>query len=343
MGWIERDVTPRRILWLSGPAGSGKTAIAGTIADECYKLGMLAASFFFSAFAGSANRRLKKSFIPTAVYSLLQHESIVGYKEEVLAAIERDPMVFDRNLDQQLGSLILKPLRKVARLSNPSDWPSVILVDGLDECQGSIEWDLGPGGDTWTAGPAAHREILSALSHASTDLAFPFRIIVASRPEPVIRHFFSTSPSPTLNIFLDDKCDPDSDIHLFLKAMFNDVRRRFNLPSTWPSKDVVDLLVREASGQFIYAATVIRFLDNPRLGSPQQLLTQVLEWRSFSDSKPFATLDLLYGSILQRVQTLCWQGSGFAVLTISSSRLIPRTPSICWSPIPEKQSMCWVP
>ncbi|TEB27808.1 hypothetical protein FA13DRAFT_1736287 [Coprinellus micaceus] len=299
MGWIkhgEQDDAPKRILWLSGPVGSGKTAIAGSIADECYKKGTLVASFFFSAFTGSLSQRLNKHFIPALVYSLLQHESIVGYKEEVLAAIEPDPMVFERRLDQQLDSLVLKPLRKVASVSNRSNWPSVILVDGLDECQGSIASDLGPERGAWTAGPAAQKEILCALSRACVDPAFPFLIIIVSRPEPHIRHFFPTSPCSILNIFLDDKYDPDSDIRLFLKATFSDLRRRFNLPSTWASKDVVNILVKEASGQFIYAATVIRFLDNPRLGPPQQLLTRILEWR---DSKPFATLDLLYDRILR--------------------------------------------
>ncbi|TEB03941.1 hypothetical protein FA13DRAFT_1784145 [Coprinellus micaceus] len=293
MGWIrhgERDETPRRILWLSGPAGSGKTAIAGTIADECYEGGLLAASFFFSAFAGSRNRRWKKPLIPTLVYRLIQHESIAGLKEEVLAVIERDPMVFERHLGQQLEELVLKPLRKVAGRSKPCHWPAVIIVDGLDECEGDVDS---------SSGSDAQKEILSALSRACADPTFPFSIIIASRPEPVIRHFFSASASPTLNIFLDDKYDPDSDIGLFLEAMFSDIRRRFNLPSTWASKDVIDILVKEASGQFIYAATVIRFLDDPRLGSPQQLLTRLLEWRKLNDSEPFAPLDLLYTRILR--------------------------------------------
>jgi hypothetical protein len=293
LSWIEhgeQDDAPKRILWLSGPAGSGKTAIAGTIADECYKRGLLAASFFFSAFAGSRNRRWKKPFIATLVYRLIQHESICGLKEEVLAVIDRDPMVFERHLDQQLEELVLKPLRKVAGHSNLCHWPAVIIVDGLDECE--TDADSSSGSD-------AQKEILSALSRACADTAFPFRIIIASRPEPAIRDFFSRSPDLALNIFLDNKYNPDSDIRLFLEATFSDIRRRFNLPSTWASKDVVDLLVEQASGQFIYAATIIRFLQNPRLGSPQQLLTQVLEWRSLNDSKPFASLDLLYDRILR--------------------------------------------
>ncbi|TEB27834.1 hypothetical protein FA13DRAFT_858531 [Coprinellus micaceus] len=302
MGWIEhgeRDDVPKRILWLSGPAGSGKTAIAGTIADECYKRGLLAASFFFSAFAGSANRRIKKLFIHTLVYRLIQHKSIVGLKEEVLAVIEDDPGVFERHLDQQLEELVLKPLRKVAGRSNRRDWSQVIIIDGLDECQGHSESDIGPGGDTHASGASAQKEVLSALSRACTDPAFPFRLVVVSRPEPVIQDFFSTSSCSTLNIFLDDKYDPDSDIRLFLEAMFSALRRRFCIPPTWAAKDVVDILVKEASGQFIYAATVIRFLDNPRLGSPQLLLTHVLEWRSLNGLTPFASLDLLYDRILR--------------------------------------------
>jgi hypothetical protein len=302
MGWVrhgEGDETPKRILWLSGPAGSGKTAIAGTIADECYKQGLLAASFFFSAFSGSMDRRLSKSLISTLVYSLTRHKSIVGLKEEVLSAVEDDPIIFERHLDQQLDTLILKPLRNVSGRSERRYWPAVIIVDGLDECQGSSESDIGPGGPLPALESRAQKEILAALSRACADTTFPFRVIVVSRPEPVIRHFFSTSACPTLDMFLDDKYDPDSDIRLFFEAMFNDLRRRFNLPSTWASKDVIELLVKEASGQFIYAATVIRFLDNPRLGSSQQLLTRLLEWRRLNDSRPFAPLDLLYDRILR--------------------------------------------
>jgi hypothetical protein len=302
MGWIEhgeRDEAPKRILWLSGPAGSGKTAIAGTIADECYKNGMLAASFFFSAFARSRSRRWKKPLIATLLYSLLQHESIAGYKEEVLAVIERDPMVFERHLDQQLDKLILEPLRKALGCSDSRTWPKVILVDGLDECQGHSEPDIGPETDDPAAGSNAQKEILAALSRACTEPAFPFYIIVASRPEPVIRHFFSTSPCPTLKVFLDNKYNPGADIRLFLEAMFNDIRRRSNLPLTWVSNEVIDLLVKEASGQFIYAATVIRFVDNPSAGPPQEQLNQLLEWRRLDHLQPFAPLDLLYARILR--------------------------------------------
>ena len=290
----EDDDVPKKILWLSGPAGSGKTAIAGTIADECEKEGLLAATFFFSAFSRSIDRRLNKNTVSTLLYSLLQHGSVVGLKEEVLATIDGDPVVFQRHLDQQLEKLILGPLRKVAQRSDCRHWPKVIIVDGLDECEGCNESDVG---DT-EARTKAQKEILSVLSRACADPAFPFRLIIASRPEPVIQQFFSQRQNLVVNIFLDDKYEPDADVRLFLEAMLNDIRRRFSLPSTWVSKAVIDTLVKESSGQFIYAATAIRFLDSPRLGPPQEQLKRLLEWQRLDNSAPFAPLDALYNRIL---------------------------------------------
>ena len=47
MDWINHPRPRRRIVWLNGPAGAGKSAIAQTIAMRCSDE-KLAASFFFS-------------------------------------------------------------------------------------------------------------------------------------------------------------------------------------------------------------------------------------------------------------------------------------------------------
>ncbi len=48
--WIvEPGVRKTFILWIYGPAGSGKTAIQLTIAELCNEMGILAASFFSHA------------------------------------------------------------------------------------------------------------------------------------------------------------------------------------------------------------------------------------------------------------------------------------------------------
>lgn len=145
-----------------------------------------------------------------------------------------------------------------------------------------------------------HREIISVLARASKDPRFPFRILVVSRPEPAIIDVFQASPGLSLRLFLDDKYSPHSDIRLFLVAKFAAIRRKYKLPGNWAAREVVDLLVDRASGQFVYAATVIRFVENLSR-PPQEQLERVVEWKRPGNlgSSPFASLDALYAGILE--------------------------------------------
>ncbi|TEB40223.1 hypothetical protein FA13DRAFT_1587010, partial [Coprinellus micaceus] len=120
-------------VWLTGPAGAGKTAIMGSIADECHARRWLAGSFFISASAMKVDRCSKRYIIPTIAYHLLQL-NIPGLREAILVSIEAHPSVFDKRLDQQVEILILAPIREVRKTVATSSWPKAILVDGIDEC-----------------------------------------------------------------------------------------------------------------------------------------------------------------------------------------------------------------
>ena len=67
---------------------------------------------------------------------------------------------------------------------------------------------------------------------------------------------------------------------------------------TWPSEEAIAKLVEDASGQFIYVATVLRFIDTPGT-LPQAQLDIVLKIKPQDTSNPFSVLDALYTSILQ--------------------------------------------
>lgn len=299
MSWIthgDTDAQPSRVLWMSGPAGTGKTAIAGSIADICKEQGLLAASFFFSSFSKSQDRRSKKYLITTIAYQLLLHDSLRDLGRKILASVDNNPAIFHTRLKDQLEELILNPLREAqVQGTDTSLWPKVIIIDGLDE----VEPD-GIDGSQW-AKDEAHSDILSVLIHAASNPAFPFRIVIVSRPERLINEFFSgCSDNITRKIFLDEKYDPDADITLLFRSKFAEIRRRYNLPPAWPTKDAIQTLVKNASGQFIYAATVIRYVFDP-MGLPQAQLASVLELPSGApgdESNPFATLDALYRRIL---------------------------------------------
>ncbi|KAF5339222.1 hypothetical protein D9611_011125 [Ephemerocybe angulata] len=303
MSWIaagETDAEPKRILWLTGPAGTGKTAIAGSVAETCSKAGLLAASFFFSSFSGSADRRSKRFLVPTLAYQLRKHQGLAAVGRGILSTIDHDPAVFTTRLKDQLEDLILKPLRQLHGQLDASSIPKVIIVDGIDECEGTnlLSRPMTEE-ETRTASERDQLEILDILLQAASDPTFPFRIIAVSRPERHISTFFSPAAARTaiFKIFLDESYDPDSDITLFLQSKFAEIRHKYLLPPSWPTEEQIHTLVSRASGQFIYAATVIRFVeDNSKL--PQMKLDHVLNLKS-AGSNPLQALDTLYTHILE--------------------------------------------
>ena len=70
-------------MWLYGPAGVGKSAIAQTIAEQCHELKLLAASFFFSR--TTAGRNDHSRLIATLIYQLcLSIPEIRTYVEDAI-------------------------------------------------------------------------------------------------------------------------------------------------------------------------------------------------------------------------------------------------------------------
>ncbi|KAF5314192.1 hypothetical protein D9611_006846 [Ephemerocybe angulata] len=328
MSWIaagDQDARSKRIMWVTGPAGTGKTAILGTIAETCKEKGTLAASFFFSAFAGSANRRTKRCLVPTLAFQLMGHGGLTETREHVLSSIaEGQGIIFTKNLKEQFIAMVLNPLRKTQEQGNGTkEVPRIIIIDGLDECDAEQYEDS----STLSSVSALVRtrqkaddqkEILSLLLSATSDPAFPFRVLIASRPEKAIRSFFSTDGRTcTQELFLDDSYDPDADIALFYDAKFSIICRDLGIePEVWPGRDTKLILVSNASGQFIYAATVMRYIEGspnsskPRAqnsghpSTPHRRLEHILgltptTGAERSPHNPLEALDALYRLLLE--------------------------------------------
>ena len=275
-------------MWLRGAAGAGKTAIAHDIAEWCgaEKQGLLLATFFF--WRTDPTRNEIKPFIPTLAYAVTQ--SVPAARFLIVKAVESDPHIFSRSLEIQLLKLVLEPLTHLSGIPTPSDLPHVIIVDGLDEC----------------VQPKEQKALLNLFVHAFTHHKPTWRVLITSRPEQAISNLFDTAALENISTVLDLDRDYDSygDIRRFLVDNFKVIkethpRRRF-IPNGWPGSDAVRKLVRNVSGQFIYAKTVINYIKSD-YDSPVNRLKSILDTSAESpqgQEMPFAELDSLYTHIL---------------------------------------------
>ncbi len=99
------------LLWLNGAAGSGKSAIAQSIAELSVKRKIAVISFFF--FRTDPTRNNAKYLVGTLAYQICK--IVPRVKEIVVKAIEDDPLIFSQSLESQLESLVANPLRQCYR------------------------------------------------------------------------------------------------------------------------------------------------------------------------------------------------------------------------------------
>jgi len=279
------------IIWLHGPAGAGKSAIQRTIAQLLYERGLLLASFFF--FRTAAGRNSDNNFIATIAYQIAL--SIPATRPHIEQAVARNPLIFSLSLWDQAQALLISPMLAILNEPsvNTSHHPRIIIIDGLDECHN----------------PDKQCEILDILCGVLQCLPTPFALLIASRPEHHIRGAFDLGDlnKCSSRLALNDYYNPDADIKTFLVDQFNRIRQlhpfRAYLPRSWPTQEVIDKLVAKASGQFIYASTVDRFISSTR-HNPAERLDILLGHLNARKLKPFEQLDSLYSVIFRAIDAI---------------------------------------
>lgn len=295
MGWVTDREAPTKMLCMTGAAGAGKSCLQQSIAERCQEAGILASSFFF--WTGDPTRNNVMGIAATMAYQVglenMELRALIG------AAVERDPLIFMRSLAVQVATLIVVPVKRFRAKAGDQaarSLPYVILIDGLDECENSDR----------------QLELLSVLKTSFLDNDdSPFRIFIASRPEWAVRSALEPQSGflhgLAYHIRLSDKYDASEDIRRMLWRRLREVGARSGDsragPNVWPTEEDIALIVAAASGQFIYAAVVVKYVSERR-GSPVDRLRTVLTWRPSEDQRtaPFAALDLLYENILSHAK-----------------------------------------
>jgi len=90
--WVGAGAAGDKVLWLHGPAGAGKSAIAQTIAETCAGRNQLAASFFFARTA--AHRNEVKYLFPTIAVQIAF--SAPEKRQRLHEIINSDPFIAER-------------------------------------------------------------------------------------------------------------------------------------------------------------------------------------------------------------------------------------------------------
>ena len=275
--WLT-DEQDKRVFWLNGLAGTGKSTIAQTFAEMSFADGKLGASFFCSRdFEERSNLR---TILPTLAFQLAHRYP--DFRQVLLPILAANPDVGRESLCSQMEKLIVGPLKATRT------W-TLVIIDALDECRDEE--------------PAS--ALLSVLSRYVDKIPL-VKFFITGRPEPRIRSGFRLELlQPHTDVLRLHDVKPnlvDSDIKLFLTTRLTDIiknRSNCSLMGDWPSPQDINVLCKKAAGFFIYASTVVKFVMS-RYHSPGDRLALIISLPQDTSHEGRSGIDLLYTRVLEQ-------------------------------------------
>ena len=275
MDWIADDSDDlKKVLWIYGLAGTGKSTLSTTIAQIMRGLHRLGAFFFFNR---DIRQRNFATLIRTLAYQLAMFDA--RFSAVISQVVAANANIAGMPLDFQFAKLLSHNALKSV------EWfggPVVLVIDALDEC-----------------GSEADRKILMrVLSKGFSDLPWFIRIVVVSRQEHDIQlalgSHLDLRPYP---LDVDSAANRD-DVSEFVRHCLEEIRIKDGfLDAGWPGDDKINALASGAGGLFIWASTACLYIDSH---DPDERLSELIGQQSESNSSvPFLPLDNLYKTGLQ--------------------------------------------
>jgi len=241
------------VYWLFGPAGSGKSTIAYTIArrfefaGDADDMTTLGGNFFCSRLFEETRRA--KLIIRTIVFHLALKCKPFA---DALSHSGRFETVH-HNVRAQLEGLLIGPWHEcqATRLADPFLPPHyLIVIDALDEIDGK-------GGSEFL------RDLLDVINeHRLQGLKF----FATSRPDPdLATHLESFENKQLYRLEQVPIEEAQADIATYLKISLPDFAVRPEM----------ERLVVQAAGLFIYAATVVKYLEDYKLPEQEEIVDEL--------------------------------------------------------------------
>ncbi|KAI1760617.1 hypothetical protein GGR53DRAFT_509023 [Hypoxylon sp. FL1150] len=275
------------LFWLVGPAGTGKSTIARTVADYFAKKKRLVGGYFFKR--GEQGRNDTSRLFPTLAMQLAEESPpFRGCLQKSLYGLDGDA-VEKKSLKFQFDKVLWQPLADLPP-ADTSGLPRLFIIDALDECERLEHLS----------------QILALLSKLRDLPSIQLRVLFTSRSAPKIIDAFESllrdKTARSFELHLEFPEDAKADIRNFLSTRFADIRRKRSVQQNpWPTAEDLDCLVRLATSPeplFIYAATLCRFVyDERRPSNPKKQLKLWLE--QCEDNK--SQLHQIYAPILSQI------------------------------------------
>ncbi|TFK68146.1 WD40 repeat-like protein [Pluteus cervinus] len=215
------------VLWLHGPAGTGKSTIATTVAQQLETAGRLAAFY-------TCRRDQKSLSNPLQLWRNISYRLSKVHKpfgSHVAQAVESDPH-FGSGADT-IFTLFQKLLKQPLSLvdTEPLVTPLVIVIDALDEC-----------------GSESDRIALLNSLLELRGICSWIKVFITSRNNPEILRCLKDH-AKLVALHTDSS---SNDVELYIRSAY----------SALQLSDVhINLLIKAADGLFIWAATALKYLE----------------------------------------------------------------------------------
>jgi hypothetical protein len=274
IGWAtndsgQNDTHQSNTYWIHSLPGIGKTALAHSICERLNERKQFIGSFFCQR--GDTRSSEPRNILPTLIYKLA--ETSPPFRRIVVEALRGDPNLTTESMKH---SIFLDFIRALPR--HPNEHTLVFVIDALDECS-----------DT-----QSRQGVLKTLTDAAAQAPW-LKIIVTSRPEADIQHFFQGPPGHRIHSYdlaTDERASDD--LRTFARSQFDLVASHWNLTTPWPEESDFNRVVSRANGLFIFIKTLALALK--KCQDPEESLRETLQG---SAGTGLESLYELYSSILK--------------------------------------------
>ncbi|EJD07930.1 WD40 repeat-like protein [Fomitiporia mediterranea MF3/22] len=278
--WAE-STSSQSIFWLHGIAGSGKSAIANTIAQTFDGQRLLAGCFFCKR--DDPDLRNTEKVIPSLAFHLAAWHQ--PYSAKLLAVLQSDEKnkLASKTVQEQFELLIQGPALSLTgdqQIETPR--PLIIVIDALDEC-----------GEN-----RMQRLHLTRVLVRLANLVPWLKLLVTSRPLHELGQVFETASDTLEKLHLNQAVDPTPDIILYSHYRADEIAEENALEPTWLSDEQIVTLAQRACGLFIWATTVFNFIQKHI--DVDHAVTVIFSSTSNSEN-PEEALDELYKTVLRDV------------------------------------------